>query len=44
MREYSRQLRKEENMSPVSPVSHTELSVSIGLKNELRVGTSIPQY
>ena len=31
-------------MSPVSPVFHTEVIVSIGLKHKLRVGTSIPQY
>ena len=30
-------------MSPVSPVFHAVLTVSIGLKNELRMGTSIPQ-
>ena len=29
-------------MSPVSPVFHTEATVSIGLKNVFRVGTSIP--
>ena len=29
-------------MSPVSPVFYTEETVSIGLKNRLRVGTSIP--
>ena len=29
------------DMSPVSPVFHTEATVSIGLKNVLRVGTSI---
>ena len=28
-------------MSPVSPVFHTEATVSIGLKNVLRVGTPI---
>ena len=28
-------------MSPVSPVFYTEATVSIGLKNVLRVGTSI---
>ena len=28
-------------MSPVSPVFHTEATVCIGLKNVLRVGTSI---
>ena len=28
-------------MSPVSPVYHTEATVSIGLKNVLRVGISI---
>ena len=28
-------------MSPVSPVFHTEATVSIGLKNVLRVGTFI---
>ena len=32
---------KETFMSPVSPVFHTEATVSIGLKNVLRVGTSI---
>ena len=31
-------------MSPVSPVFHTEVTVSIGLKTKLRVGTSIPHY
>ena len=31
-------------MSPVSPVFHTEVTVCIGLKNVLRVGTFIPQY
>ena len=31
-------------MSPVSPVFYTEVIVSIGLKNKLRVGTSIPSY
>ena len=32
-----------EYMLPVSPVFHTEVTVSIGLKNMLRVGTcSIP--
>ena len=30
-------------MSPVSPVFHTEVTVSIGLKTSFRVGTSIPQ-
>ena len=29
-------------MSPVSPVSSTEVTVSIGLKNVLRVKTSFP--
>ena len=28
-------------MSPVSPVCHTEVTVSIGLKNMLTVGTPI---
>ena len=28
-------------MSPVSPVFYTEAAVSIGLKNVLKVGTSI---
>ena len=28
-------------MSPVSPVFHTEATVSIGLKNVFRAGTSI---
>ena len=28
-------------MSPVSPVFHNEATVSIGLKNVLRVGTSM---
>ena len=32
---------KEIYMSPVSPVFYTEASVSIGLKNILRVGTSM---
>ena len=31
-------------MSPVSPVFHTEATVSIGLKNVFRVGTAILQY
>ena len=31
-------------LSSVSPVFHTEATVSIGLKNVLRVGTSILQY
>ena len=31
-------------MSQVSPVFHTEVRVSIGLKNKLRVGISIPEY
>ena len=30
-------------MSPVPPVFHTEVTVSIGLKASFRVGTSIPQ-
>ena len=30
-------------MSPVSPVFHTEVTVSVGLKTSFRVGTSIPQ-
>ena len=36
------QIRLEKCMSPVSPVFHTEVTVSIGLKNKLRVETSIP--
>ena len=32
------------NMSPVSPVFHTEVTVSIGLKKVLRVGRSIVVY
>ena len=32
---------RSEYMSPVSPVFHTEVTVSIGLKSK-RVGTSIP--
>ena len=31
-------------ISPVFPVFNTEETVSNGLKNELRVGTSIPKY
>ena len=31
-------------MLPVSPVFHTEETVSIGLKNVFRVGKSILQY
>ena len=31
-------------MSTVSPVFHTEATVSIGLKNVFRVGTFIPYY
>ena len=31
-------------MSPVSPVFHNVVKVSIGLKNKLRVGTYIPYY
>ena len=31
-------------ITPVSPVFYTEVTVSIGLKTNLRVGTSIPQY
>ena len=34
-------LRVSTCMSPVSPVLHTKATVSIGLKNILRVGTSI---
>ena len=30
-------------ISPFSPVLHTEVTVSIGLKTSFRVGTSIPQ-
>ena len=30
-------------MPPVSPVLHTEVTMSIGLKTNLRVGSSIPQ-
>ena len=31
-------------MSPVSPVFHTIVTVSIGLNTQSRVGTSIPYY
>ena len=31
-------------MLPVSPVFHTAVTVTIGLKNKLIVGTSIPLY
>ena len=31
-------------MSPVSPVFHTVATVSIGLKNMIRVGTYILEY
>ena len=31
-------------MSPVSPVCHSKVTVSIGLKTSLRIGTSIPQF
>ena len=30
-------------MSPVSPVLHTEVTVTIGIKTSFSMGTSIPQ-
>ena len=38
-----RSIKKAVLMSQVSPVFHTKVAVSIGLKTSSRVGTSIPQ-
>ena len=45
-RNIKRKSAKDEKMQhklPVSPVLHTEVTASIGLKTSFRVGTSIPQ-
>ena len=42
LKEFSKKVLSTEYMSPVSPVFYTAGAVSFGLKNMLRVGTSIP--